>query len=846
MRDNANQLILFDFAERALIFSGPPGITSARVYLYFLILGFSKQLQHTKMPILMGDIQLCEQIHPPKFFTSANRGISMQRFAAVFCLLCILSAVLKAQSTSGELHIQVVDPGGASLAASGELVSKGADFSRQLTIGKDGRYIAKGLPFGLYELHLQHAGFSPFREAIEIRSAVPLEFRASLNLATLETKVLVTPDTLLDPHNTGNTVRLGEDTLNEHVVTQPARDMFNVVQEQPGWVLNGNSVLYPRETEFATQFVVDGIPLRDNRAPVFAPAMDVDDVQSVNIFTANFPAEFGRRMGGVIEVTSARDPRQGFHGKAILGGGSFDTETGYLNTQYLQRHSTFGLSLSGSHTDRYLDPAAIQNFTNKATNSGIRGRFEQDFSDWDRLTLSIQQDRSVFQIPNELLQQEAGQRQDRANKETRGQFSWQHIFSQSIVGQVNGMGRDIAAGLQSNDLSTPILPSQQRGLRESYFNASVAGDQGIHKWKVGADAGFASVSERFGYQITDPARFDQDILPNFSFFDRRQLREQGAFAQDEIHLGRFTASAGVRWDHYQLLVDETAWSPRLGAAWNWPSLGLVLHASYDRTFEPPQIENLLLTSSPIVDGLRRNVVRLPVPSAHGNYYQAGFDKSIEGKVLLSGNWFRRDFRNYADDDLLLNTGLVFPIAFSSATIQGFEAKVEMLKVGPFSGFVAYSNTVGVEELPITGGLFLDPDAANLLASTDHFTPSQDQRNTVHGRVRFQPWSRLWFGTGTSYGSGLPVELTDLPSAADQIDSRILDRVNFSRGRVRPRFALDFSVGTTLWKQEARSLRIQADVTNVTNRLNVINFAGLFSGTALAPPRAFAIRSEINF
>jgi hypothetical protein len=239
-------------------------------------------------------------------------------------------------------------------------------------------------------------------------------------------------------------------------------------------------------------------------------------------------------------------------------------------------------------------------------------------------------------------------------------------------------------------------------------------------------------------------------------------------------------------------------------------------------------------------------VRLPVPSAHGNYYQIGFDKSVGGKIRLGGNWFRRNFRNYADDDLLLNTGLVFPISFSNATIQGFEAKVEVLKLGIFSGFVSYSNSVGVEKLPITGGLFLDPDAAGLLASTDRFTPSQDQRNTVHGRVRVQPLSRLSFSTGASYGSGLPVEVEGGPSALEHVDPRILERVNLSRGRVRPRFSLDLSIGTTLWKQDARSLRVQADVTNVTNRINVINFSGLFSGNALAPPRAFAIRSEINF
>jgi hypothetical protein len=45
----------------------------------------------------------------------------------------------------------------------------------------------------------------------------------------------------------------------------------------------------------------------------------------------------------------------------------------------------------------------------------------------------------------------------------------------------------------------------------------------------------------------------------------------------------------------------------------------------------------------------------------------------------------------------------------------------------------------------------------------------------------------------------------------------------------------------LWRREKHSLRAQADILNLTNRLNVIDFAGLFSGTAIAPPRSFGIR-----
>ena len=80
----------------------------------------------------------------------------------------------------------------------------------------------------------------------------------------------------------------------------------------------------------------------------------------------------------------------------------------------------------------------------------------------------------------------------------------------------------------------------------------------------------------------------------------------------------------------------------------------------------------------------------------------------------------------------------------------------------------------------------------------------------------------------------------------QYGQAVLDRINFDRGRVRPSFSLDFSAGAEVWKHEKRSVRIQADISNLTNRLNVINFAGLFSGTAIGLPRWAAGRLQAEF
>src|SRR5262249_53448184 len=139
------------------------------------------------------------------------------------------------------------------------------------------------------------------------------------------------------------------------------------------------------------------------------------------------------------------------------------------------------------------------------------------------------------------------------------------------------------------------------------------------------------------------------------------------------------------------------------------------------------------------------------------------------------------------------------------------------------------------------------DASGLLNSNAHFAITQDQRNTGRARIRYQPHSRFWIAFGGSYGSGLPVEFEGSRALAlSQYGSRIVDRVDFERGRVRPSHASDASAGVDVWKREYRSIRFQIDGRNLSDSLNVINFAGLFSGTAIGSPRSVSARLMAEF
>jgi hypothetical protein len=771
----------------------------------------------------------------------------MKRFAALF-LLCTVP--LFSQSNRGELRLKVTDPSGLGLKTSVQIVSEANQYRNTFFTDDQGNLDVQRLPYGIYKIDVGQAGFAISSESVEVRSAIPVESAIKLKLPSVNESVSVNAgETLIDPDRPGSVNQIGSQLLQSRVGSIPGRSVQDLVNSQPGWLYEGNAVLHPRGSEYQTQFVVDGIPLTDNRSPSFGPEIEADDVQSMTIYTGGIPAEYGRKMGGVIEVNTLQDSQPGFHGQVVLSGGSFDSAGAFAQGQYVWGKNTIGASVSGSMTDHYLNPVVPQNYSNKGTLGDFSVHYQRDLTPNDRLSFSVRHAVSRYDIPNELVQQSAGQRQTANNVETMGIVSYQHTFSSHVIADVRGMVRDNANGLNSNDDSTPIEVFQHNRFREGYSKSTVTVDHGRHEWKFGAESDNTFLHENFNYLITDPSQFDASTPATFAFLGKRPDLEQSAFAQDLVRLGRWTISAGLRWDHYQLLLNRQAVDPRFSISRYFPAADVVLHFSYDRVFQTPSFENILLSSSTAVESLDRAAfLRLAVEPSEGNYYEAGLTKAFFGKLRLDANYFRRSVNNFADDDQIQNTTISFPIAFRKALVYGAEAKIDLLTWHGFSGYLSYSYEVGNAWLPVTGGLFLGDNAA--AAETQlagHFPDSQDQRNSVRGRLLYQVAPRLWIAGGFQYDSGLPFQFDGDPNTAlAEYGRPILDRINFNRGRIDPAFQVNASAGADVYKSEKLNVKLQIDGQNLTNVLDVVDFGGLFSGNAIGPSRSYSLRLTTNF
>jgi len=264
----------------------------------------------------------------------AEQALSRAAYPLHLIILAAIPAL--AQHERGEMRLKVLDAkGGPLVAASVDLVSQANQVRRSFLTDEDGNCLARQLPFGRYRLQVSRGGFLSAEQLVEVRSELPLNISVTLGLAPIQSSVNVTDAaTLVDPDRSGSIYSIGSQAIREELPAQMGRGLTNLVDSEPGWLYEANGVLHPRGSEYDVQFVVNGLPLTENRSPAFAPPLESEEAESMRVMTAAFPAEYGRKLGGVVEVTAPQDLVSGLHMTNAVSGGSFSTGSGYVGVGY--------------------------------------------------------------------------------------------------------------------------------------------------------------------------------------------------------------------------------------------------------------------------------------------------------------------------------------------------------------------------------------------------------------------------------------------------------------------------------------------------------------------------------
>ena len=125
-------------------------------------------------------------------------GKGLKRGAALFSFALLgFTAVLQAQRQTGEIRLEVKDPSGAAMAASGKLQNLASGLVRSFQTDDRGAYSFLNLPYARYRLEVSKSGFATLSLLVDVQSGKPLSRTVTMPLGTASTQIDVVATTPL-------------------------------------------------------------------------------------------------------------------------------------------------------------------------------------------------------------------------------------------------------------------------------------------------------------------------------------------------------------------------------------------------------------------------------------------------------------------------------------------------------------------------------------------------------------------------------------------------------------------------------------------------------------------------
>jgi hypothetical protein len=284
----------------------------------------------------------------------------------------LVPGLLVAQSFRGSIRGKVTDPSGSLIAGAKVTVkSPATGLGRDTLTAADGTYVLAELPAGEYVVTAEAAGLSPVAQNVIVN--VGLDTTADFDLTRVQKKVEQLTITASAPVLEATRDVLGEVVERRLVADLPlnGRDFGKLVALVPGATVEPSGVAAIQSgfgqvsingnRDRSNNYTLDGT---DNNDPFFnnsafnqtgiggAPAsiLPIDAIQEFNL-QSQFPAEYGRNSGSVINIISKSGTNQ-FHGSAfeflrndVLDARNFFNRDPAPKTAF--RNNQFGGSLGG-------------------------------------------------------------------------------------------------------------------------------------------------------------------------------------------------------------------------------------------------------------------------------------------------------------------------------------------------------------------------------------------------------------------------------------------------------------------------------------------------------------------
>ena len=807
------------------------------------------------------------------------RRAGVARFPGIALLAFLAFSLVshRATAAAGQVRGRVLDPDkkplpGVALVLANDVTG----YRQQTTSANDGSYLFYNVPENPYHLTASLPGFAPYHADVDVRGGLPVAKEILLAITvTAETEVKAeTEGVALETDASTTHIDIDKSLIRQQAAALPSRAFEAIVTSTPGFSQDENGRYHFQGGHSQQLLVIDGQPIGDQVGISFSNSLDPAVVENIEIITGGFPAEYGEKAYGVINLTTRSGlGTNGVKGDVSFGAARFGTFEGAAGVGGGTSRFGWFVNLDASKSDRFLDPVSFDNFHNAGNTE--RGFVRLDSvseggTDAFRLTSNVGRTRrDVTNLPS---QEEAGQDQRILSTDWNVNLGWQHVFPGALVLDAQIYARDNRLTLYSSPNDTPVIADQNRSLENQGINASISKVFGANEVKIGFQAKRFPIDERFRFGITDPTLNDPESAgynPNLAPYDLTRggafFQFQGsdtgkyfaAYVQDTLRVGDLTANAGIRYDHNNLFETEHQLAPRIGVAYFVKPTNTVLRASYNRMFVTPEYENILLSSSPQAASLvppevqESNLLgfgRLFNVSERQDNWNFGIQQGIGSKLRLDVSYWRRRVTNAADQDQFFNTGIVFPLNFKGGNLNGWNVRLDLAPVYGVRGYVSVGHVHAEYVPPFVGGLFLDSGALDTLTAgpflIDHDQDIQEQLGLFYDVGK----TGIWVGVTQRYDSGLVTDagaIEDVLSSPDTAYAAPYIGFDQDPQRVKSRTVWSFSLGARL-ERYGVPLELQVDLLNAFDVQGLYNFQSVFGGTHVIPPRTLAGRVKLVF
>jgi outer membrane receptor protein involved in Fe transport len=533
-------------------------------------------------------------------------------------------------------------------------------------------------------------------------------------------------------------------------------------------------------------YEIDGVPLPVGTASNFSELIDPRSIDSLEIFTGAFPAEFGgTRQGAVVNILSHRatDLATPEVGAFTTGVGNYGSAEAALSQALRAGNTEIFVNANTERTNRGLDSPTFDPVHDSASQSNQFIRTISHLNTHDTLAFDGSNNLALFQIPinptanpNDPIVNPPGTNDVQREYDRFVNLAYTHTSkddsSYTQIVPWYRYDRIAYAGDAANDLATTNggIPAGSSSLNQDRSSEFVglrlvhALDCGSHALKAGVDE---TIENFHGNETIRYFNADGTTAP--PFFDNQMQRGSyfGTYIQDKYTPNNeLSIFGGLRYDHSTGYVSGGQLSPRLEVNVR-VSPSDVVHGYYGSLYSAPFLEDTRRAAF-VLNGLGTTPSRLPVydlAPERDQYYEFGLAHGFGASTRGYLNFWKRDVRNVLDTTQLANTPVFAVFNNTVGIAKGIEGRLEGRTSTGDSYFLSATLSQSLAG-GISGGTFLflngppSQQAAQLaaLSSLTLQPEDHDQTFTLSASYtkRFGGAHDFFATLAPQYGTGYPV------------------------------------------------------------------------------------------